>query len=58
MRLNGGEGDILAPVLGALLVTVLANGMNLLQIDGFLQEVCLGVLILATLAAGRLRGRL
>lgn len=53
MRLRGGQGDIGAPVLGALFVTVLSNGMNLVQIDGFIQQICLGLIIIASLAVDR-----
>jgi hypothetical protein len=33
------------PGLGALLVTVLSNGMNLLRIDGYIHRIILGVVI-------------
>jgi ribose transport system permease protein len=55
MSLRGGEGSMLAPVSGALFVTVLSNGMNLLQVNGYLQEVFLGVLVVAALCLDRLR---
>jgi len=55
VRLSGGEGGVAAAVLGALFVTVLANGMNLVQIDGYLQQICLGVIIIASLLIGRTR---
>ena len=55
MRLRGGEGDMAAPVLGALLVTVLANGMDLVQIDGFIQQIFLGIIIIAALAVDEFR---
>jgi len=53
VRLTGGEGGVGAAVIGALLVTVLANGMNLAQIDGYLQQICLGAIIVASLILGR-----
>jgi len=53
VRLAGGEGGAGAAVLGALFVTVLANGMNLARIDGYLQQICLGVIIIASLIIGR-----
>lgn len=57
MSLRGGEGSIAAPVLGGLFVTILSNGMNLTRVDGFLQDVTLGVLIVAVLLLDRLRHR-
>lgn len=56
MRLRGGEGTIAAPVLGALFVTVLSNGMALVQVDGYLQQVLLGLIILVSMAFDRARG--
>ncbi|MFT4268534.1 MAG: ABC transporter permease [Xenophilus sp.] len=55
MSLRGGEGSIGAPLLGALFVTVLSNGMNLVQVDGYLQQVLLGLVIVASLAIDRWR---
>ncbi|KND59742.1 Ribose ABC transport system, permease protein RbsC [Candidatus Burkholderia verschuerenii] len=53
IRLSGGEGDVFAPVLGALLVTILSNGMNLIGFDGYLQRLVLGGVIVAALAVDR-----
>lgn len=57
MSLRGGEGSMAAPVLGGLFVTILSNGMNLIRVDGFLQDVTLGILIVAVLVLDRLRHR-
>lgn len=57
MSLRGGEGSMAAPVLGGFFVTILSNGMNLARIDGYLQAVTLGVLIIAVLLLDRLRHR-
>ncbi|BBO79910.1 hypothetical protein DSCO28_04760 [Desulfosarcina ovata subsp. sediminis] len=57
MSLRGGEGSMMAPVLGALFVTVLSNGMNLTRIDGYMQEISLGVLIISILGFDRFRNR-
>lgn len=43
--LRGGTGTVLAPLLGALLVTSLSVGMNLEQINGALQPVVVGVIL-------------
>ena len=57
MSLRGGEGNVAAPVLGALFVTILGNGMNLTRVDGYIQEIALGSLIIASLLFDRLRHR-
>ncbi len=53
VRLSGGEGGVGAAILGALFVTVLSNGMNMVQIDGYLQQICLGLIIIVSLFIGR-----
>jgi ribose transport system permease protein len=55
IRLRGGDGDFIAPLLGALFVTILSNGMNLAGFDGYLQQVFLGVVIVGALSMDRLR---
>ncbi|MNW00769.1 D-allose transporter subunit [compost metagenome] len=57
MKLSGGEGGVTAAVLGALFVTVLSNGMNLTQVDGYLQQICLGAIIIIALVTSRGRSR-
>ncbi|WP_275791432.1 ABC transporter permease [Pararhizobium gei] len=53
VKLSGGEGGVGAAVLGALFVTVLSNGMNLTQVDGYLQQICLGAIIIIALVTSR-----
>ncbi len=48
--LRGGVGGIGAAVLGALFVTMLSNGMDLLRISGYLQMITLGVVVIAATA--------
>lgn len=44
--LSGGSGGVATAVLGALFITVLSNGMNLTGIDGYLQMVVLGLIVI------------
>jgi ribose transport system permease protein len=57
--LRGGAGSVLAPVFGSLLVVSLSVGMNLHQINGSLQPVVIGAILIAgaALDAFRIRGR-
>jgi ribose transport system permease protein len=57
--LRGGTGTISAPIYGALLITCLSIGMNLQQINGSLQPVVIGAILIfgAALDAYRTRGR-
>jgi ribose transport system permease protein len=45
-------------VLGGILVSVLSVGMNLSRIDGFLQDVVLGVVVILAVFLDRLRLRI
>jgi ribose transport system permease protein len=52
-KLSGGEGGVGSALLGAIFVTVLSNGMNLIQLDGYLQQICLGAIIVISLILSR-----
>ena len=53
--LNGGRGSLLGTLVGALLIAVINNGMNLLGITPFAQKVVLGFVILVAVLLDRLR---
>lgn len=46
--LSGGSGTILGTVLGALLISIIQNGGNLLGINSFVLEIAVGVLIVVS----------
>jgi len=48
ISLSGGEGSILGCIIGVLFMGVLKNGLNLLNVSSFLQEVITGLIIIAT----------
>lgn len=48
ISLRGGQANVSAPLMGALIITALSAGMNLARIDGYLQQVLLGLVIVAT----------
>lgn len=48
--LAGGEGTVLKTLVGALIIGVLANGMNLLGVGIFWQTVVQGVVLIAAVA--------
>ena len=56
--LAGGQGTIVGTVIGALIVAVLGNGLNLLGVDSYWQQVIKGsVLVLAVLFDAKVRAR-
>ncbi|RLS53528.1 MAG: ABC transporter permease [Planctomycetota bacterium] len=44
--LSGGRGTMIGTLIGALMIAVIENGMNLLQVEPYLQKVVLGLVIL------------
>ena len=55
--LAGGEGRIAGSILGALLMAFLANGCNLTGVPNYVQEILIGVIIVAAVAVDRYRHR-
>ena len=55
--LNGGRGSILGTVLGCLIIGVLNNGLVLLEVSPFWQQVIKGFVILVAVAVDRMGSR-
>ncbi|MCA6123817.1 ABC transporter permease [Bradyrhizobium sp. WSM 1704] len=53
--LAGGRGGVGTAVLGALFITILSNGMNLTRIDGYVQMIVLGAIVIIGVLLDRLR---
>jgi ribose transport system permease protein len=45
--LFGGEGTLIGALIGALIMGVLRNGLNLLNVSSFVQQLVIGVVIIA-----------
>lgn len=55
--LSGGRGSVLGTVLGCLIIGVLNNGLFLLDVSPFWQQVVKGLVILAAVAIDRMNSR-
>ena len=55
--LTGGEGTIFGTIVGALLMGVLRNGLNLLNIQSYYQQLVIGAVIVLAVAVDKLRKR-
>jgi ribose transport system permease protein len=55
--LNGGRGTIMGTVLGCLIIGVLNNGLVLLEVSPFWQQVIKGVVILGAVAVDKMGGK-
>jgi len=53
--LAGGEGKILGTLIGAFIIAVIQNGMNLTNVESYTQKVVLGSVILGAVIIDRLR---
>ena len=55
--LFGGEGYLLASLVGALIIASLRNGLNVLGVYAFWQQVAIGVIIIAAVYVDQIRRR-
>lgn len=54
----GGRGHVGNALVGAMVIGVIRNGMNLLNVDAFLQPIVIGVVIVLAVESDVLRARL
>lgn len=57
VSLSGGRGGVESAVIGAFFVTILANGMNLVQIGGYVQMLVMGAIVIAAVVFDRFGAR-
>jgi ribose/xylose/arabinose/galactoside ABC-type transport system permease subunit len=57
ISLRGGEGRIMGAVFGALFITILTNGMNLIRVESYLQTIAIGIILILAVIIDRLRDR-
>lgn len=53
--LSGGEGKIQGTIIGALIISVLRNGLNLLNVSSYIQQITIGLVIVCAVYIDRLR---
>ena len=53
--LSGGEGKIFGTLIGAFIIAVIQNGMNLMNIESYTQKVILGMVILIAVLLDKLK---
>ena len=53
--LQGGVGNIWGSLVGALIIATLRNGLNVMNINAFWQQVVIGLIIIAAVYADQLR---
>ena len=55
--LFGGEGNLFASLVGALIIATLRNGLNVLGVYAFWQQVAIGVILIAAVYLDQLKRR-
>ena len=55
--LAGGEGSVLGSLIGALIMTVVANGCTKMEFPNWVQEIVTGGIIIAAVTLDQLRHR-
>ena len=55
--LMGGQGKIFGTLIGAFIIAVIKNGMNLMDVDPFNQKIVLGAVLLTAVLLDTLRRR-
>ena len=55
--LSGGEGRVFGTLIGAFVIAVIRNGMNLLDVEAYAQKVVLGLVILGAVLLDRWKRR-
>jgi ribose transport system permease protein len=55
--MSGGEGGILGSILGAIIVAVIRNGLVLLGLSTYFQQMAVGTIIILAVAVDMLRNR-
>ena len=58
VSLFGGIGRVGNVLLGVIFITLLTNGMNMVRIDGYLQQVVLGAVLILAIIADQTRLRI
>jgi ribose transport system permease protein len=53
--LSGGKGKMTGTLIGAFLIAVMQNGMNLTNVDPYTQQIVLGLVVLGAVLFDRLR---
>jgi ribose transport system permease protein len=55
--LSGGEGRIFGTLIGAFIISVIQNGMNLTNVESYTQKIILGLVILGAVLLDKIKQR-
>jgi ribose transport system permease protein len=55
VSLNGGQGRVIGAVIGAILIGIMNNGLNLVRVSPYWQQVLIGMIIVSAVIIDKLR---
>jgi len=55
--LSGGVGTVFGTIIGAITIAMITNGLNLMGVSPFAQEICKGIIIFAVVAVDAVQKR-
>ena len=55
--MSGGEGRLSGTIIGALFIAVLNNGLNLLNVSSYIQQIVIGLVIVGAVTFDRIRSK-
>lgn len=55
--MSGGEGRLSGTIIGALFIAVLNNGLNLLNVSSYIQQIVIGLVIIFAVTFDRIRSK-
>lgn len=58
VSLFGGAGKVRDVVFGAIFIVILTNGMNLIRVESYVQQIVLGAILILALVADQIRTRM
>ena len=56
--LSGGRGNVFGTLIGALIIAVIQNGMNLMGVESYTQKIVLGTVILGAVLLDKIKSRI
>lgn len=56
--INGGEGKLYGTIIGAMIIGIIQNGLNLLSVSAFWQDVAVGIVIVIAVLIDRFRTKI
>ncbi|MFY9240544.1 MAG: ABC transporter permease, partial [Roseovarius sp.] len=58
VSLFGGAGKVRDVFFGAVFIVILTNGMNLIRVESYVQQIVLGAILILALVADQIRTRM